>query len=85
MSASDVSALKARVRARIDELMPELGDLSDDIFAHPEIRFEEEYAAAAISEVLKRHQMEVENGVADLPVLRGQNFVARWHCPSHDR
>lgn len=77
MSASDVSALKARVRARIDELMPELGELSDDIFAHPEIRFEEEHAAAAISAVLKRHQMEVENGVADLPTA----FVAR--IPGH--
>ncbi|HEX3722986.1 MAG TPA: amidohydrolase [Nitrolancea sp.] len=78
MTGTDASAaLKDRVRARIAELMPELGELSDDIFAHPEIRFEEHHAAAAISDVLRRHQMDVDNGVAGLPTA----FVAR--VPGH--
>ena len=78
MTGSDTTAaLKDRVRARIAELMPELGDLSDDIFAHPEIRFEEHHAAAAISEVLRRHEIAVDNGVAGLPTA----FVAR--VPGH--
>src|SRR6185312_7135163 len=73
MAGSDAStALKERVRAKIAELMPELGDLSDDIFAHPEIRFEEHHASAAISDVLRRHEIEVDNGVAGLPTA----FVA---------
>ncbi|HVB64311.1 MAG TPA: hypothetical protein VNE17_06240, partial [Nitrolancea sp.] len=71
------AALKVRVRARIDELMPELSELSDDIFAHPEIRFEEFHASAAITEVLKRHEIDVDNGVANLPTA----FVAR--VPGH--
>ena len=69
--------LKDRIQARIDDLMPELGALSDDIFAHPEIRFEEHHAVKAITEVLRRHDIEVDVGVANLPTA----FVAR--VPGH--
>ncbi len=71
------TTLKDRIRERIDELMPELGALSDDIFAHPEIRFQEHHAVAAITEVLRRHEIDVETGVAGLPTA----FVAR--VPGH--
>ena len=69
--------LKDRIQARIDDLMPELGALSDDIFAHPEIRFEEHHAVEAITEVLRNHDIEVDVGVANLPTA----FVAR--VPGH--
>lgn len=60
------TALKERVRARLDALLPELTALSDDIFAHPELRFEEHHAAAAIGALLSRHGVEVQSGVAGL-------------------
>ncbi len=69
--------LKDRIQARIDDLMPELGALSDDIFAHPEIRFEEHHAVEAITAVLRNHDIEVDVGVANLPTA----FVAR--VPGH--
>lgn len=74
MSTDD---LKARVRTRVDELMPELAALSDDIFAHPELRFQEHHAVEAITRSLRAHGVEVEVGVAGLPTA----FVAT--LPGH--
>jgi amidohydrolase len=62
-----VEDLKKRVEQRLDELMPELIELSDDIFAHPEIKFEEHHAKKVITELLEKHGMDVEHGVANLP------------------
>ncbi len=71
--SNQTRALKDRIRSRIDELMPELGALSDDIFAHPEIRFEEHHAVEVITDLLRQHGIEIETGVAGLPTA----FVGR--------
>ena len=76
-SGEETKALKKRIQARIEELMPELSELSDDIFAHPEIRFQEHHAVEAITDVLRRHEVDVDLGIADLPTA----FVAR--VPGH--
>jgi len=73
----NVYELKARVRRRVDELMPELGALSDDIFAHPELRFQEHHAVEAIARLLRAHGIDVEVGAAGLPTA----FVAT--LPGH--
>lgn len=77
MTELDLDALKSRVLARLDELMPELIALSDEIFAHPELRFEERYAVQAIADVLARHDIQANVGVANLPTA----FVASM--PGH--
>ncbi len=62
-----VEELKAKVEQRLDEIMPELVELSDDIFAHPELRFEEHHAKKVITELLEKHGMDVDHDVANLP------------------
>jgi amidohydrolase len=73
----DLADLKQRVEQRLDELMPELEALSDDIFAHPELKFEEHHAVEVIAELLEKHGMEVTRKVANLPTA----FSA--HVPGH--
>lgn len=72
-----VEELKKKVEQRLDEIMPELIELSDDIFAHPELRFEEHHAKKVITELLEQHGMDVDHGVANLPTA----FAA--HVPGH--
>lgn len=62
-----VDQLKERVKQRVDELMPELEALSDDIFAHPELKFEEYHAKQVITDLLEKQGMEVNRDVANLP------------------
>ncbi len=72
-----VEELKKKVEQRLDEIMPELEALSDDIFAHPELKFEEHHAKKVITELLEKHGMDVDHGVANLPTA----FTA--HVPGH--
>jgi amidohydrolase len=72
-----VDELKKKVEQRVDELMPELGELSDDIFAHPELKFEEHHAKKVITDLLDKHGMEVDRDVANLPTA----FAA--YVPGH--
>jgi amidohydrolase len=62
-----VDELKKKVEQRLDEIMPELEGLSDDIFAHPELKFEEHHAKEAITTLLEKHGFEVEHNTANLP------------------
>ncbi len=63
----DVSSLKRRACERIDELAPALICVSRQIYEHPEIAFEETWAAAWLSDLLEQHGFEVERGVGTLP------------------
>lgn len=63
LSSDLVSALDAAV----DACAPELDALARELHAHPELRFEEHRAAAAIAGLLERHGHEVERGLADMP------------------
>lgn len=72
-----VDELKKKVEKRLDEIFPELEALSDDIFAHPELKFEEHHAKKVITELLDRHNMEVDRDVANLPTA----FAA--YVPGH--
>lgn len=51
----------------VDEETPALGRLAADIHAHPELRFEEQQAAAWIAELLSARRFEVERGLAGMP------------------
>jgi amidohydrolase len=73
----NVEELKQKVTQRLDEIMPELVALSDDIFAHPELKFEEHHAKKVITELLEKFGMEVDYDVANLPTA----FAA--HVPGH--
>jgi amidohydrolase len=74
MSVTQVSSsgLKDGLGTRIDALRPELEQVSREIYANPEIAYEEHKAAGWLTEVLKRHGFSVEVGVASTPTA----FVA---------
>ncbi len=59
--------IKARVKARVDAANAELTELSHDIWAHPELAFEEHHAAEACAKVLGNAGFNVTLGVGDLP------------------
>jgi len=59
-------ALKQAVAAEIDAIAPQLIQISDDIHAHPEIRFEEHYAAKILSDALEGGGLAVERGTAGM-------------------
>jgi amidohydrolase len=74
MSVTQVSSsgLKDGLGTRIDALRPELEQVSRDIYANPEIAYEEHRAVGWLTELLKRHGFSVEVGVASTPTA----FVA---------
>jgi amidohydrolase len=63
------------VVARTKELMDkELLAMADDIATHPEIGFEEKRSVGILTEYLRKHDFDVQAGVADLPTA----FVAKY-------
>ncbi|HXM53248.1 MAG TPA: M20 family metallopeptidase [Candidatus Binatus sp.] len=74
MSVAQASTgqVKDAIGTRIDALRPELERVSRDIYANPEIAYEERQAVAWLAELLKKHGFSVEVGVADTPTA----FVA---------
>ncbi len=65
-----------QVVARAKELMDkELLALGDDITRHPEIGFVEKQSVAKLVDYLKRHEFDVQVGMAGLETA----FVARYH------
>jgi amidohydrolase len=65
--------LKARARARIDALAPDLTALALDIHEHPELAFEEHRSAEVLTAFLTRHGLDTTLGVGGLPTA----FLAR--------
>ncbi len=74
MSVTQVSSsgLKDGLGTRIDALRPELEQVSRDIYANPEIAYEEHKAVGWLTQLLERHGFSVEVGVANTPTA----FVA---------
>ncbi len=58
--------LKDRAAKAIDRLLPELTSISHNIHAHPELSFEERYAAGLLTHALRAHRMQVERPVAGM-------------------
>ncbi|MDP8954051.1 MAG: M20 family metallopeptidase [Actinomycetota bacterium] len=63
----DLDALKARMRARVDELSDVLVDVAHQIHEHPELGYEEHFAHGLLTSVLEREGVEVAGGAYDLP------------------
>ena len=72
-----VDDLKTRARRCVDELMPELVALSNDIFAHPELRFQEHHAVDALARLLRVHGADVEVG-ATVDVVNRKSDLAQF-------
>src|SRR2546428_11670506 len=74
MSVAQASAsqLKDEISARLDTLRPELERIGRDIYANPEIAYEERQAAAWLTELLKKYGFAVEVAQAMTPTA----FVA---------
>ncbi|MGB2983424.1 MAG: amidohydrolase, partial [Candidatus Bipolaricaulia bacterium] len=62
-----MSDWKERVCAEVDRLEGKLREISQDLFNHPELKFEEVRASALLADALREAGFEVEQGVADLP------------------
>ena len=54
---------KQTVQKRIEEIMPDLRELSDYLWHHPEYSFHEFKACKAMSELLRKYGFQVETGV----------------------
>jgi amidohydrolase len=73
------NAERDRVVARAKELLDsELLAMADDIATHPEIGFQEKRSVDILTAWLRKHDFEVETGVANLPTA----FVAKYHGSS---
>ena len=59
--------MKKKLFATVDEYMPELKKLGDDIFDRPEIGFEETFACDTLCAYLEKQGFKVEKGVGTLP------------------
>jgi hypothetical protein len=59
--------LTKRVRAGIEKDKDNVIGLAHDIHAHPQLAYEENYAAGRISQYLERRGFEVQLGVYDMP------------------
>ena len=66
MNEAEYAALAAEILAVIDENHAGMAAISRDIHAHPEIMFEERYAAAKLTSALSEHGFEVQRGVGGL-------------------
>ncbi len=77
LTAAD--AARDAVVARAKELLDtELLKMADDIATHPEIGFEEKRSVAILTDYLRKHDFEVEAGIAKMPTA----FVAKYHASS---
>lgn len=73
-SEAEIAAIKERIAEEVRRLHSTLVEISHDLHAHPEVRFEEHRSAALLAEQLDEHGFAVERGVAGLPTA----FVARY-------
>ncbi|MDH3294500.1 MAG: M20 family metallopeptidase [Acidimicrobiia bacterium] len=64
---ADTQQIKTMVKERIDGAAGQLTELSHDIWANPELAFEEHHAAEACAKVLGNAGFTVTLGVGDLP------------------
>lgn len=72
MAQASISQLKDQLGSRLDALRPELERIGRDIYANPEIGYQERKAVGWLSEFLTKQGFAVEVGVADTPTA----FVA---------
>ncbi|GAA1233188.1 M20 family metallopeptidase [Prauserella halophila] len=83
VTAGDLDIADARWLSELDgyltELQPTIIEVSRQIHAKPEIRFEEHFAARLLTDTLQRHGFAVEHEVAGLKTA----FAARLNRPGH--
>jgi amidohydrolase len=76
------SALSTAILERIDELGDTLIGVSRDIHAHPELAFEEHYAAGLLCETLENQDLEPERGVFTLETSFEARLPTRGDGPT---
>ena len=69
--------LKARAWAEIDNLQAEAVDIAKDIHAHPELGWDTPRSAGLLTDYMEKHGMNVERGVADIPVAFRSSIKGR--------
>jgi len=76
-TSSAAESLKDRAARAIDRLLPELTSISHNIHAHPELSFEERYAAGLLTHALRAHRIQVERPVANMETAFSAQAGAR--------
>ena len=69
--------LKSRVWAEIDNLQAEAVDIAKDIHAHPELGWDTPRSAGLLMDYMEKHGMNVERGIADIPVAFRSSIKGR--------
>lgn len=64
----NVTELKQRALAEIDNLREEAITIAKDIHAHPELGWDTPRSAGLLMDYMEKHGMEVERGIADIDV-----------------
>lgn len=59
--------MKKALLSKVEELAPELYELSDYICDHPELGFQEQESCRVLTQRLVQSGFQVETGVGDLP------------------
>src|SRR5205823_10744486 len=67
VAQASISQLKDEISSRLDSLRPELERIGRDIYANPEIAYDERHAVASLTELLTKYGFAVEVGVANTP------------------
>ncbi|MFH5821008.1 M20 family metallopeptidase [Georgenia sp. AZ-5] len=76
--ATSVAETLADLEPLLADVQDQLVALARDIHAHPQVRFQEEHAAAALVAALRADGVSTETGFAGLPTA----FVGRWSSPA---
>ena len=63
---ADMETYQERIRRRVDEILPELSRLSDDLWNNPEYNFKEYFACKSMSALLEKYGFAVETGIGGL-------------------
>jgi amidohydrolase len=77
-----IAQLKQRAIARVDEVAAQLFEISDWMYAHPELGLQERGAVARLTAALEGHGAAVERGIAGLETAFRAAFPARVGEPA---
>lgn len=68
--------MKEKIRQFVEEALPELAAMADDLYDHPEMAFGEVHASQVLEDYLEHHGFQVQRGLGSLSTA----FRAEYRC-----